>query len=91
MQLNKISYPVNLGSSQWGTGNGGSFIPFAQVQTGALFYPVVWNLTYYVSGVTFCTNNFNLWWVGNGQSAQPSKKSLYAGWVRLRRSSSGPG
>ena len=33
MQLNSnISYPVNLGTSQWGTGNADTFIPFAQVQ-----------------------------------------------------------
>jgi uncharacterized protein YjbI with pentapeptide repeats len=69
MQINKISYPVNLGTSQWGTGNANTFIPFAQVQTGEGFYPVVWNLTDVVWGVTFCTNDFNLWWVGNNQFA----------------------
>jgi uncharacterized protein YjbI with pentapeptide repeats len=71
MQTNKnISYPVQLGtSSQWGTGNAGTFIPFAQVQTGDIFNPVVWNLTSIVSGVCFGTNNFNLWWVGNDQFA----------------------
>lgn len=79
MQTNKISYPVNLGTSQWGTGNANTFIPFAQVQTGDLFNPVVWNLTYLVGGVTFCTNNFNLWWVGNDQFALQNADGSFAG------------
>ena len=80
MQTNKISYPVNLGTSQWGTGNANTFIPFAQVQTGDGFYPVVWNLTYVVSGVTFCTYNFNLWWVGDDQFALQNADGPLAGY-----------
>jgi uncharacterized protein YjbI with pentapeptide repeats len=78
MQLNSnISYPVNLGTSQWGTGNASTFIPFAQMQTGDGFNPVVWNLTDVVWGATFCTNNFNLWWVGYNQFAlQNADESL---------------
>ena len=54
MQLNSnISYPVNLGTSQWGTGNADTFIPFAQVQTGDGFNPVVWNFTGDGLGILF--------------------------------------
>ena len=70
MQTNAISFPVRLGSfSQWGTGNANTFNPFAQVMTGDGFYPVVWNYDGSDWTVTFCTNDFNLWWVGADQFA----------------------
>ena len=82
MQLNSnISYPVNLGTSEWGTGNAGTFIPFAQVQlAGEGFNPVVWNMPP-VSGETtiLCTNNLNLWWVGNNQFALQNADGLLGG------------
>ena len=71
MQLNSnISYPVNLGTSQWGTGNAGTFIPFAQVQlAGEGLNPLVWNATDIWGDTILCTKNLNLWWVGNNQFA----------------------
>jgi hypothetical protein len=39
MQTNAINFPVNFGTSQWGTGNANSFIPFAQMETGGELCP----------------------------------------------------
>ena len=83
MQLNSnISYPVNLGTSEWGTGNAGTFIPFAQVQlAGEGLNPVVWNITDSVvwGDTTLCTYNLNLWWVGNNQFALQNADGLLGG------------
>src|SRR5262245_40224470 len=81
MQTNAINFPVRLGSfSQWGTGNAETFIPFAQVAIpGYGFNPVVWDLTESGGSDTFCTNDFNLWWVGDDQFALQNADSQLAG------------
>ena len=85
MQLNSnISYPVNLGTSQWGTGNADTFIPFAQVQDWRWIQSCRLELHRGRFGrTTFCTNNLNLWWVGNNQFALQNADGLLGGDLRV--------
>jgi uncharacterized protein YjbI with pentapeptide repeats len=66
MKLNNISYPVNLGTSQWGTASLGQLV---YVDTGDLTFPITCNYDWGGAGGYLCTTNFTLWWVGNQQFA----------------------
>ena len=66
MKPNNISFPVNLGTTQWGTASFGQLV---YVYDGDGDCLMTCNYSAGIDGGYPCTTNFTLWWVGAGQFA----------------------
>ena len=66
MKPNNISFPVNLGTTQWGTTSFGQLV---YVYDGDGQCLMTCNYSGGIDGGYPCTTNFTLWWVGAGQFA----------------------